>query len=69
MTLKRILTDPKTVLAAVAGGFLIGRFAQPVGAALYPIGSLYIAFLSLCLLPILITAIVTGIDLGSRVIW
>jgi proton glutamate symport protein len=61
MKLKRILTDPKTVLAAVAGGFLIGLFAKPVGAALYPIGSIYIAFLSMCLLPILITAIVIGI--------
>jgi len=61
MTLKRILTDPKSVLVAVAGGFLIGLFAKPVGAALYPIGSLYIAFLSMCLLPILITAIVIGI--------
>jgi proton glutamate symport protein len=61
MNLKRILTDPKAVLAAVAGGFLIGLYAKPVGAALYPIGSIYIAFLSMCLLPILITAIVIGI--------
>jgi proton glutamate symport protein len=61
MNLKRILMDPKTVLVAVAGGFLIGLFAQPIGVALYPIGSLYIAFLSMCLLPILITAIVIGI--------
>ncbi|WP_296900225.1 cation:dicarboxylase symporter family transporter [Thiohalocapsa sp.] len=61
MNLKRILTDPKAVLAAVAGGFAIGLFAKPVGGALYPIGSIYIAFLSMCLLPILITAIVIGI--------
>jgi proton glutamate symport protein len=61
MNLIRILTDPKAVLAAVAGGFLIGLYAKPVGAALYPIGSIYIAFLSMCLLPILITAIVIGI--------
>jgi proton glutamate symport protein len=61
MTLKRILTDPKAVLAAVAGGFAIGLFAKPLGAALYPVGSIYIAFLSMCLLPILITAIVIGI--------
>jgi proton glutamate symport protein len=59
--LKRLLTDPKMVLAAVAAGFAIGLFAQPVGAALYPVGSIYIAFLSMCLLPILITAIVIGI--------
>lgn len=61
MNLKRILTDPKAVLAAVAGGFAIGLFAKPLGAALYPVGSIYIAFLSMCLLPILITAIVIGI--------
>jgi proton glutamate symport protein len=61
MSLGRILTDPKAVLAAVACGFLIGLFAKPVGAALYPVGSIYIAFLSMCLLPILITAIVIGI--------
>ncbi|WP_295883989.1 cation:dicarboxylase symporter family transporter [uncultured Thiohalocapsa sp.] len=61
MNVKRVLTDPKAVLAAVAGGFAIGLFAKPVGAALYPFGSLYIAFLSMCLLPILITAIVIGI--------
>lgn len=62
MSLTRILTDPKAVLAAVAAGFAIGLFAKPVGAALYPFGSLYIAFLSMCLLPILITAIVIGIS-------
>ncbi|MGD9388781.1 MAG: cation:dicarboxylase symporter family transporter, partial [Gammaproteobacteria bacterium] len=61
MNLARILMDPKTVLVSVAGGFLIGLFAKPVGSALYPVGSLYIAFLSMCLLPILITAIVIGI--------
>jgi len=61
MTLKRILADPKSVLVAVACGFLIGLFAKPLGTALYPIGSIYIAFLSMCLLPILITAIVNGI--------
>jgi proton glutamate symport protein len=59
--LKRILTDPKSVMVAVAAGFAIGLFAKPIGTALYPIGSIYIAFLSMCLLPILITAIVNGI--------
>jgi Na+/H+-dicarboxylate symporter len=60
MTLKRILTDPKTVLAAVAGGFLIGLYAKPVGTARYPIGSTLIVFVSMSLLPILITAIIIG---------
>ena len=74
MKLKNILLDPKTVLAAVVGGFVIGLFAQPLGEVLLPIGSLYIAFLSMCLLPILITAIVTGIagllrDPSTRVLF
>jgi proton glutamate symport protein len=74
MTLKQILLDPKTVLAAVVAGFLIGLFASPIGAAVFPIGSLYIAFLSMCLLPILITAIINGIagllrDVNTRPIF
>jgi proton glutamate symport protein len=61
MNIKAILLDPKTVLAAVVGGFIIGLLAPPIGHALFPIGSIYISFLSMCLLPILITAVVSGI--------
>lgn len=61
MNIKKLLLDPKTVLAAVVGGFLIGLFFSPLGLTLFPLGSLYIAFLSMCLLPILITAIINGI--------
>jgi proton glutamate symport protein len=74
MNLKQILLDPKTVLAAVVCGFLIGLYASDIGLALFPIGSLYIAFLSMCLLPILITAIINGIagllrDVNTRPIF
>ena len=74
MNLKKILTDPKTVLAGVVGGFIIGLYAPPAGEALFPVGRIYIAFLSMCLLPILITAIVTGIagllrDTSTRVLF
>ncbi|MGD8851961.1 MAG: cation:dicarboxylase symporter family transporter [Gammaproteobacteria bacterium] len=74
MNLRTILLDPKTVLAGVVGGFVIGLSAKPVGEALLPIGTLYIAFLSMCLLPILITAVVTGIagllrDPNTRVLF
>lgn len=61
MAIRKILLDPKTVLAGVVGGFIIGLFAKPLGAALFPLGSIYITFLSMCLLPILITAIINGI--------
>lgn len=61
MAFKKILTDPKLVLVAVACGFMIGLYARPLGEVLFPFGKLYIAFLSMCLLPILITAIIVGI--------
>lgn len=40
MTLKAFLLDPKTVMAGVVGGFLIGLFVKPLGEALYPLGSI-----------------------------
>ncbi len=74
MNIRKILLDPKTILGAVIGGFIIGLFARPVGEAMLPIGTIYIAFLSMCLMPILITAIVTGIarllrDPSTRVLF
>ncbi len=74
MNIRRILLDPKTGLAAVVGGFVIGLTAEPLGAALRPLGTIYIAFLSMCLIPILITAIVSGIarllrDPNTRVLF
>ena len=74
MNIKKILLDPKTVLAGVVGGFVIGLYAPHVGEALFPVGRIYISFLAMCLLPILITAIVTGIagllrDTSTRVLF
>jgi proton glutamate symport protein len=61
MNIRKVLTDPKTVLGGVVAGFVIGLFFKPLGEALLPIGTIYISFLSMCLLPILITAIVGGV--------
>jgi proton glutamate symport protein len=74
MIIKKILLDPKTVLAGVVGGFVIGLYAPTVGEAMFPVGRIYISFLAMCLLPILITAIVTGIagllrDTSTRVLF
>ncbi len=74
MNIRKILLDPKTVLAGVVGGFVIGLYAPSVGESLFPVGRIYISFLAMCLLPILITAIVTGIagllrDTSTRVLF
>ncbi len=68
------MLDPKTVLAGVVCGFIIGLFVKPLGEALFPFGNIYIAFLSMCLVPILITAIIVGIagllrDPNTRVLF
>ena len=61
MTVYRVLRDPKTVVLAVLCGFAIGLNTEHLGAALLPFGKIYFTFLSMCLIPILITAIVQGI--------
>ncbi len=61
MQVRKFLTDPKTILAGVGMGFVIGLFLKPVGVAIAPQVDLYLSLLSLCLSPILITAIVGGI--------
>ena len=40
MNIRRILLDPKTILGAVIGGFIIGLFARPLGEAMLPIGTI-----------------------------
>jgi proton glutamate symport protein len=74
MNIRNVLTDPKTVLGGVVAGFVIGLFFKPLGEALFPFGNIYISFLSMCLLPILITAIVGGVgrllrDPSTRVLF
>lgn len=74
MDIRKILLDPKTVLAGVVGGFAIGITVKPLGEELLPIGNIYISFLSMCLVPILITAVISGIarllrDPSTRVLF
>jgi len=54
------LTDPRIILAGTVLGGLIGATLPSVGLALKPIGDLYIAMLSICILPIMMTALISG---------
>lgn len=54
------LTDPKIIVAGTVVGGLIGTYLPSVGLALKPIGDLYIAMLSICILPIMMTALISG---------
>jgi proton glutamate symport protein len=57
----RILEDPRTILGGVVLGFVFGFFLKEFSLALAPAGTIYIYLLSMCLLPIIVTAMIWGI--------
>jgi adenylate cyclase len=57
----RILRHPLVLLAAVAGGVLIGRLAGPVATAIRPAGDLYLFLLQMTVIPIVVSAVVWGV--------
>lgn len=57
----RVLSDPKTIVAGVVLGIACGLFAKGVAFELKPLARIYIALLSMCMLPILISALIWGI--------
>jgi proton glutamate symport protein len=59
--LHRILTHPVTILVGVALGFVAGFRFPTFSARLKPAAEIYIALLSMCLLPILVSALVWGV--------
>ena len=61
-----VLTNPYVIVAGVVAGFLCGLFAKDVARAVEPIARVYLALLSMCMLPILVSALVWGIGQMRR---
>lgn len=59
--IKKILTDPKTIILGVVSGFLFGFYFPEQAHVLEPFGRLYVALLSMCVLPIMVSALTWGI--------
>lgn len=59
--LYKILTDPKVMIASVVGGFLTGIFFKTFGNKVASYGIIYITLLSMSILPIMTTAIISGL--------
>ncbi len=59
--LHRILAHPLTILLGVVLGFVVGFRFPAFSARLKPVADVYIALLSMCLLPILVSALVWGV--------
>ncbi len=58
----RILQDPKTIIGGVLLGFASGFYLKEFSHALKPLADIYVSLLSMCLLPILVTALIWGIS-------
>jgi proton glutamate symport protein len=57
----KILTDPMIIILGVVAGILTGYFFKPIGAAVAPYGIIYVALLAMCILPMMTTAIISGL--------
>lgn len=64
----RLLKKPWFVLLSMFFGILVGILNKDVAVAISPIGDAYLAFLSMCVIPIMFTALFTSIGrlLSSR---
>lgn len=59
--LGRFLSHPLAILGAVALGGTIGWLNKPLAIELGRLGEIYLALLEMCILPLMIGAIVSGI--------
>ncbi len=57
----RVVTHPATIIAGVVCGLLFGFYLPTPAHALVPFAKLYVALLSMSMLPILVTALTWGI--------
>jgi proton glutamate symport protein len=60
-TLFRFMTHPMTIIAGVVLGFLVGFRFPGFSTHLKPAADIYIALLSMCVLPILVSALIWGV--------
>ncbi len=57
----RVLVSPKTIVLSSVAGILVGHLRPSLGPKVATFAALYLALLQMCVLPILITAIVSGL--------
>ena len=63
-TTKKIISlmgHPVTIMLGIGIGFILGIYFKDAAEAIEPIGKMYLAFLNMCILPIIITAVISGL--------
>ena len=57
----KVWNSPAGMMAGIVLGAAIGLYAQPVAQRLAPFGDIYVSLLTMCVLPIVITATISGL--------
>ena len=55
------LGHPVTIILGIGIGFILGIYFKDVAEMIAPLGKMYLAFLNMCILPIIITAVISGL--------
>jgi proton glutamate symport protein len=55
------LGHPVTIMLGIGIGFVLGIYFKDVAELIAPLGKMYLAFLNMCILPIIITAVISGL--------
>lgn len=57
----KTMLNPRTILVSVIIGILIGIYAKNLAAYLAPAGKMYLAFLQMCVIPVLVSAVTSSL--------
>jgi proton glutamate symport protein len=55
------LSHPVVITLGIVAGFIIGIYSKNLANMIAPLGKMYLAFLNMCILPIIITAVISGL--------
>lgn len=58
---KPVLLNPWTMIAGILAGIIVGIFSRKFATILQPWGELYLSFVQMCVIPIIVTAIISSI--------
>lgn len=56
-----LLSHPAIITLGIVAGFVIGVYFKNTAEIIAPLGKMYLAFLNMCILPIIITAVISGL--------
>src|SRR5208337_4606332 len=56
-----LMKNPWIILLSIVAGVAFGLWAKPAALLLAPLGDMYLIFIQMCIMPILVTAVVSSL--------